>query len=223
MTGKTKALLRENNQRELALHPESQAGMTDIVVYLRVQNISEQLQEEVRRDILSMLLDAQERGETMEQVIGSDYKQFCDEIVSALPPRTWRERGKETLEILFLTSGIMTVLWFVKALIWALTQQGSVSYLPLTVGEMISCVVVIGVAWLLVYYIGKTAFEKKEPKWGKVTTFLVTWVGMVAVLSVIFLPTLLLKEPAVMVWLPAAVIGIVVLFLGYFWLQHGKR
>lgn len=222
MTGKTKALLKENNQRETMLHPDSQAEMTDIVVYLRVQNISEQIQEEVRRDILDMLLDAQERGETMEQVIGPDYKQFCDEIVSALPPRTWKERGKEELEILFLSAGIMLALWFAKALISALTQHGSISHLPLTVGEMISCVVVIAVAWLVVYYIGKTAFEKKAPRWGKKTTFFVTWIGMFAVLSAIFLPTIFLREPAIMVWLPVAVIVIGALFLAYFFLQRVK-
>lgn len=222
MKGKTKELLKENNQRETMLHPDSQSGMTDIVVYLRVQNISEQLQEEVRRDILDMLLDGQERGETMEQVIGPDYKQFCDEIVSALPKRTWKERGKETLEILFLTSGIMMVLWFVKAFVSALTQHGSISHLPLTVGEMISCVMVIGIAWFLVYYIGKTALEKKEPRWGKKTTFLVTWIGMFAVLSAIFLPTIFLREPAIMVWLPVAVMVIGALFLGYFVLQRMK-
>ena len=90
MNKKTKRLLEENNCREKALSQESQAVMTDLVVYLRGQNISMYHQEEVRWDIQEMVLEAENRGETIAQVIGEDYQTFCDEIVAALPPRTWK-------------------------------------------------------------------------------------------------------------------------------------
>ena len=84
MNKKTKRLLENNNCREKALSQESQAVMTDLVVYLRGQNISMYHQEEVRWDIQEMVLEAENRGETIAQVIGEDYQTFCDEIVAAL-------------------------------------------------------------------------------------------------------------------------------------------
>lgn len=65
-----KKLLRENNARESALTPEARKKMTDVVVYLRGQDLSMLAQEEIRRDIQEMVLAAQERGETMDQVVG---------------------------------------------------------------------------------------------------------------------------------------------------------
>ena len=41
MNGQVKALLRENNRREKELSPEAREKMTDIVVYLRGQDLSE--------------------------------------------------------------------------------------------------------------------------------------------------------------------------------------
>ena len=59
--------------------------MTDVVVYLRGQDLSRLAQEEIRRDILEMVLAGEARGQTMQQVIGLDYRTFCDEIVAAVP------------------------------------------------------------------------------------------------------------------------------------------
>ena len=59
-----KALLRENNDREKALSPAGQKEMTDVVVYLRGQDLSLLQQEEVRRDLIAMALAGEARGET---------------------------------------------------------------------------------------------------------------------------------------------------------------
>ena len=45
MNPTVRKLLRQNNAREKALSPESQAGMTDVVVYLRGQDLSRLAQE----------------------------------------------------------------------------------------------------------------------------------------------------------------------------------
>ena len=59
--------------------------LTDIVVYLRSANISPYDQEKVRRDIREMLMEGEKRGETAEDIIGGDYKLFCDEVVAEIP------------------------------------------------------------------------------------------------------------------------------------------
>ncbi len=81
MKNKTKQLLEENNQAEKALSQEGQKLLTDLVVYLRGSRASVWEQEQVRRDITQMLLDAEKRGEKVESVIGPDPKSFCDEVI----------------------------------------------------------------------------------------------------------------------------------------------
>ena len=50
--------MEENNQAEKALSQEGQKLLTDLVVYLRGSRASMWEQEQVRRDITQMLLDA---------------------------------------------------------------------------------------------------------------------------------------------------------------------
>ena len=135
MNKKTKRLLEENNCREKALSQESQAVMTDLVVYLRGQNISMYHQEEVRWDIQEMVLEAENRGETIAQVIGEDYQTFCDEIVAALPPRTWKERILDALETLLPAIAILAALWVGFSLLTAAIQGASLLWLSLPQGQ----------------------------------------------------------------------------------------
>ena len=95
MNIKTKKLLKENNKFEKNLSKESNEILTDIVVYLRGSAISEYHQEEVRRDISQMLFDGEKRNESVRDIIGEDYKSFCDEIVKSFPPRSKIERFLE--------------------------------------------------------------------------------------------------------------------------------
>ena len=57
-----RTLRQENNARERALSRESQREMTDVVVYLRGQDLSPLDQEEIRLDILEMVWEAEARG-----------------------------------------------------------------------------------------------------------------------------------------------------------------
>ena len=80
MNKATKQLLEDNNRREKQLSPENQKVLTDIVAYLRGSSAPMYRQEQVHQDILDMLLEGEQRGQTAEEVIGEDYQSFCDEI-----------------------------------------------------------------------------------------------------------------------------------------------
>lgn len=94
---RTKQLMRENNAFERALSPEFNQVLTDMVVYLRSAPVSEYNQELVRRDIGRMFLDAQRRGDSPADVIGEDYRQFCDQVLAEVPRLTVRERVLDSL------------------------------------------------------------------------------------------------------------------------------
>jgi len=201
MNKETKKLLKENNQREKLLTPVSQAAMTDIVVYLRGRDLSEYHQEEVRRDIQEMVLEAEGRGETMETVIGEDYKTFCDEIVSAFPPRSQKEKILEQMDILLTTLGILLVIWLVKSLI----SGGLAGPLTLTLGQFISWVVILAVAEAIVWWVTRTAFDQPKET-GKVKTFVKVWVLVALVLAAILLPTFFITGPGLTIHPGVAVV-----------------
>ena len=113
-----RTLRQENNARERALSRESQREMTDVVVYLRGQDLSPLDQEEIRRDILEMVWEAEARGETMAQVVGQDYRTFCQEIVAAVPRRSRRVRMAAAVEELLPALSVLLGIWLVRRSPW---------------------------------------------------------------------------------------------------------
>ncbi|MBQ2297660.1 MAG: DUF1048 domain-containing protein [Ruminiclostridium sp.] len=208
MKSEAKKLLRENNQREKLLSKDSQKAMTDIVVYLRGRDLSQYHQEEVRRDIQEMVLEAEGRGETMESVIGGDYKTFCDEIVSAFPPRSKKEKVLEQLDILLSAWGILMVIWLVKSLV----SNGMTGPLTLTLGQLISWAVILVVAEAIVWWVTRTAFDQPKET-GKVKTFVKVWILGALVLAAILLPTIFITVPSVSIPLSVAVVVTILPFL----------
>lgn len=92
MSKRTKLLRKENNELEKQIKADNDQILTDMVVYIRSANISSYDQERVRRDLWQMLLDGERRGMTPEEVIGDDYKAFCDAVISEIPHLSYRQR-----------------------------------------------------------------------------------------------------------------------------------
>ena len=92
MNRKTKELNRSNNALDQQISPENREAFTDMICYLRGAKISAYHQELVRYDLTEMVLSAQQRGEKIREVIGEDYKGFCDNVIASLPPETRRQR-----------------------------------------------------------------------------------------------------------------------------------
>lgn len=98
MNKNVKKILKENNELEKKISKESQEVHTDMIVYLRVSHLSQYNQEVVRRDITNMIIDGEKRGETIDEIIGEDYKSFCDEIIKVFPPKTKKKKPWKQLE-----------------------------------------------------------------------------------------------------------------------------
>jgi len=156
----------------------------------------------------------------MMTVIGEDYKTFCDEIVSAFPPRSKKEKVLEQLDILLSALGILLVIWLVKSLVIGLAAGEKVWYLSLTAGSLISWAVILVVAEALVWWVTRTAFDQpKEESKGK--SFVKVWVIAFLVLSAILLPSMFLTSPAVEICLPIAVF-LTILPFGILWVLGRK-
>ena len=164
MNRRTKKLLLENNQLEEQLTRENNRMMTDIIVYLRASNTTAYQQECVRRDITEMVLEGQRRGAPMEEVIGEDYKAFCDAVLSEVPKRTLRQRILSAVGSGCLYVDILAVIWLVFGAIGWLLGDGSWPWLAVTAGDLIALVAILGASIGLVEYICKNSFDENLGK-----------------------------------------------------------
>lgn len=161
MSREAKALKKENNELEKQLSKETEAIQTDIVVYIRSANISDIDQERVRRDITQMLIDGEARGESAADVIGGDYKAFCDEIIAEIPKLS---RAKRVLVAIRDVLPALMVLFAIWAVFSVLTQviNGDVWYItPLSLSDIITGAALLIAASLIVVYITKNSFSSK--------------------------------------------------------------
>lgn len=207
MRNKTKQLLEENNQAEKALSQEGQKLLTDLVVYLRGSRASVWEQEQVRRDITQMLLDAEKRGEKAESVIGSDPKSFCDEVIGELPVMPGWKRNLSTLRDGLLAAVILLVIWFASSALQGALGVGSWPELTLSWGQFLSGGGILVTACGLVHWICRDSFEAEEKNG--------PWLLMFLVLFGLLCLGVFLRQPLVVLSLPAAVGLIAALFILY--------
>lgn len=207
MRKKTKLLLEENNKAEEALSQESRTLLTDMVVYLRGSRVSTWEQEQVRRDMIQMLLDAQARGDTAEAVIGPDPKEFCDSIIEALPPMPRWESLLCTLRDGLLAAAILTAIWLGFGTLEGLLGLGDWPDLPLTLGQLLSGTGILLIACGVVYWICRRAFSVQEKRG--------PWVVLFLILFGLFCAGIFLREPVVRLPFPLAVCIVAGLFLIY--------
>lgn len=155
---RTKQLMRENNAFERALSPEFNQVLTNMVVYLRSAPVSEYNQELVRRDIGRMFLDAQRRGDSPADVIGEDYRQFCDQVLAEVPRLTVRERVLDGLSTSLVCLGVWGVIWLFNRGLLAVVRGGWPD-IPVTVGDLLVTVLILAAAGYLFHAFSRAAFS----------------------------------------------------------------
>lgn len=207
MRKKTKLLLEENNRAETALSPAGQALLTDIVVYLRGSRISTWEQEQVRRDITQMLLDAEARGEQAEAVLGPDPKEFCDNILAELPPMPRWESLLCTLRDGLLAAAILMAIWFGFGILAGLLGAGSWPKLTLTMGQLLSGAGILLTACSVVYWICRHSFSPEQKKG--------PWVFLFLLLFLLLCAGVFLRQPIATLPIPVAGCVVAVLFAVY--------
>ena len=161
---RTKQLMRENNAFERALSPEFNQVLTDMVVYLRSAPVSEYNQELVRRDIGRMFLDAQRRGDSPADVIGEDYRQFCDQVLAEVPRLTVRERVLDSLSTSLVCLGAWGVIWLVNRGVRGMffsdsAITGGWPDIPVTVGDLLATALILAAAGYMFHAFSRAAFS----------------------------------------------------------------
>lgn len=214
MDKRTEQLMRENEALDQALSDENRDVLTDMVVYIRVAGISMYRQEQVRRDLTQMLLDAQERGVPASEVIGGDYQTFCDSVLAEVPQRSVHARALSACGGVCLCTGILAAIWFFFELLGLLTGTTAWPLLTVTAGQTAGMAVVLCTSAGIVAYICKTAFRPAKTENRKV------WVVLVAVYALTLAVYAIWRTPLVKVNAYAAAVVILALFVLYFALNR---
>lgn len=163
MKSELQSLRKRNNELDKKLSKENDAVMTDMVVYLRVSNISEMQVEIIREDLLRMVLEAEARGDSISAVIGEDYKAFCDQIIENAIPKTMKEKVYEYLSILCsaLTVLLTIDIIFSSSEIRRIFKEKSYEY-PIDLGFIVSTIIITLSGIFIINYIGKKSFTLRE-------------------------------------------------------------
>ena len=213
MKKETKELLKKNNENEKQILEENDEIYTNMIVYLRSADISEYSQEKVREDLIAMIIDGQERGDDIQKVIGENYKEICDEIIAEMPKKTIMEKVMHTLMVILDVVWILGIISLIKTLSTILVKGSKDMTFTLSLGDLISCGMIVIVANVVVNYICKTAFKEEERKNNKVLSFIITWIVCCIILTAVILPSLFIKVTVVSVHIGVAVLVFGVIFV----------
>lgn len=161
MSREARMLRDENNKLEKQLDDKTNEILTDIVVYIRSANISDIDQENVRRDITQMLIDARGRGENADNVIGGDYKAFCDAIIAEIPKMSTKKRVMTAIRDTLPALGVLIGIWAVFSVIEQIINGATWYVTPVSVTDILGGAAMLILATLIVVYITKNSFNAK--------------------------------------------------------------
>ena len=153
---------KENFELGKSLTKENREIFTDIVCYLRVSDLTEEDQEEIISDLLRMFLDCQEQGKSVASMVGEDYKQYTENIISAVNPhKTVYKRVQEYLPAIVGMFFVLLTIDFVFSTLPSFLQGNFDFNLPynFTLDMVINTLMIMIIATTMVTYIGKKGFE----------------------------------------------------------------
>lgn len=185
MSRKVNQLRKQNNQLEEKLSQDNQNVLTDIIVYLRTSQISDYQQEIIRNDITQMMIDGEQRNMDMHDVIGNDYKEFCDNILAEVPKRSITEKILSMIAPICLYCWIVLVIWLVTCILEIIFDQNTLPLLVLKLGDFVSYGTLIFVSIFIVDYICKNSFEINKTKY-KFVFMLIVWMIVFSISRLLF-------------------------------------
>lgn len=160
------ALRKQNSLLEKQLPNHFKEDYVNMILYLRGANISTREIEQVRCDILGILLEGSQRNEMLTDLIGDDLKQFCDEVIKQLPKFSLKQQIAEFGVTFIMASAILLTIHLVfnKDLI-SHFLSGHYHNLIITYSwsDLINMLLIIIVSISVVNYMTTHALDQKKP------------------------------------------------------------
>ncbi|WP_051317256.1 DUF1129 family protein [Ectobacillus panaciterrae] len=201
-----KELIALNNEKRKQLTKENEEIYGEVLVYVRMSNISEADAETVLMELLDHLLDAQANGKTAQEVFGKDPKAFCHDLIEALPKAKFKENVKMFFPAIFMGLAM-----------WILIDGGN--------GKLeYSLISLIGVSIVILLYISSmiyglrlTSFQSKKKSF--VILYVIWVIATLAQVAIMLLERFYGEPIIVLTGVPfyifMGVIGIALLIVDY--------
>lgn len=217
-------LVKQLNEASKNLSPDNEAIFTDMVVYIRLSNIKEKDAEEFLQQLLDSFLSAQEHGDSIKKVLGTDhYKDYCDKIIQAYKSSyDIFSRSGEFIRNTGIVITIMSIITFISQKIDVLKTEFKLFPLSYTfaLGTLFQFIVIAALIPITFAWCKDSCF-KKAKKNEKVKEFFILWglsISFIAItyLAGKFLDTVVLFTAPILVIIP---VGIALYYVGK-WLSE---
>lgn len=221
MNKKTKELNKQNNLLDKKISNDNQPIFTDMICYLRSSNLTDYDIEVIRRDLSEMVISAQERGESISDVIGGNFKEFCDEVIASVPPKT---KLQKIIDFLDVCCWVLSILFAINIIISKdtilmiedLFRSKPIDFsLSVSIGNAILVVIILLFSYTFVYTICKNSFIK-EIKYKKTAIF----ISLTIIMGLLVFVVTLGKETLFTVNLWIACMTTIILFVAHKFLNR---
>ena len=156
MSKRTRIARKEIKKMEAELHSDYAQFMQQMKDYLRFADVGADQKTLIYHDIVNMLLEGQARGPSVQEVIGDDYRVFCDEVIASAPRLSpvmkWMALAQQFLAQLF----VFLAVWIVLDLFNNLAAWPDI---PFTAGRIWLYLGFIVLAWYISWNNAKYAFS----------------------------------------------------------------
>ncbi len=201
-------LRKLNNRDESKISNKNKEKYDSMILYLRGSKINEYHQELIRQDIISMILGAEERGESLKRVFNGDYKATLDEIIDSAPVQDTKERFIYNLSTVFFVAFVLLGVIFVMKTIAQFRDNEPLRYV-LLLGDLITFLIT-GAASVVVLnaLTSGVVFSKNQSQKNNI----ILWVVLVVTFGVVYLnrqytPRIVLIDSSIVVGI--IIIGII--------------
>jgi len=184
MANLEKVLRKENNSSEKQLTKENNLILTDMIVYLHSSNLCEYDIEIIRKELIGMAIESQMREENFSNVVGADFKEFCDELIKNGRQKSLYEKVLEFLYVFVFGVGVLFLYEIILHIFKVVIKKDistSLLSLPISLGFVISTICAVIFAYGIFSFITKNSFELTDSKLHKflfIAGFTIIFVGI---------------------------------------------
>ncbi|EPY2278949.1 DUF1048 domain-containing protein [Clostridium sporogenes] len=160
----SKKLVKLTNKLSETLNYTNDETFTNITCYLRASSLSERQCEESIHEILDMFLTAENNNESIENIIGNDPKEFCDEIIESYATKKFSKENV-TVNLKIILNSFL-ILWTINIVFDYIPNMIKSKSLLLnynfSLPFIINTVLITILSFAVFNYIGKTAFKEES-------------------------------------------------------------
>jgi len=223
---KAKSLIKQLNKASENLSEENKKIFSDIIVYVRTSNIKSMDSEEFLQQLLDSFLNAEQRGVTIETVLGTtDIKHYCDEIINTYKSDySFFSLYSEYITYSGILISVLSAINYFFESLKKVTKHGFNSltlYSNFTLGTFFQFLFISASVVAIMVYIKKSCFTE-DVSTGKLKDFFKLWgIGILwfipMLLSFMFLDKIILFQLNIFLVL---IIGTAFYFIGNYLSQN---